>query len=149
MPVLERSALLRYPARDLCALVHDIEAYPAFMPGCVSARIEQVQGDQVRARLAFRIGGLSDHFATENVTEYLEDGRSRISMRLIDGPFRQLSGTWEFIPLSEEACKVTLGLSLEFGNRLLEKTLSPLIERAVRGVMDAFQQRAVALYGKP
>ena len=148
MPQLERSALLRYRARDLCALVNDIEAYPQFMPGCVSARIEQVQGDEVQARLAFRVSGLSDSFSTENRVEHHADGSHRIRMRLVDGPFRQLSGVWDFNPLAEDACKVTLRLSLEIGNRLLEKTLSPWIDRAVNGVMDAFQQRAASVYGK-
>lgn len=149
MPVVERSALLRYRAVDICALVTDVEAYPAFMPGCVSARVEAAEGETVRARLGFRVSGLSDHFATENVAERLEDGAHRIRMRLVDGPFRQLSGVWDFNPLAEDACKVTLRLSLEFGNRLLEKTLAPMIDRAVNGVMDAFQRRAATVYGKP
>ena len=148
MPVLERSALLRYRAGDLCALVGDVEAYPQFMPGCIAARIEQQTGDEVRARLAFRISGLADDFATENITEHLENGAHRIRMRLVDGPFRQLSGVWDFSPLAEDACKVTLRLSLEFGNRLLDTTLSPWIDRAVSGIMDAFKRRAEVLYGK-
>jgi ribosome-associated toxin RatA of RatAB toxin-antitoxin module len=69
-------------------------------------------------------------------------------MRLLDGPFRQLDGHWLFLPLTDTACKVSLQLSLEFGNRLMEVTLAPWIDRAVNGVMDAFRLRADALYGK-
>jgi ribosome-associated toxin RatA of RatAB toxin-antitoxin module len=146
MPAVERSALLRFRAADMHQLVADIEAYPEFLPGCVSARIEQADAEWVRARLGFRVKGLSDSFSTENRNEPLPDGASRIHMRLLDGPFRQLSGVWEFQPLADDACKVSLSLSLDFGNRLLESTLGPMIDRAVRGVMDAFRQRAETIY---
>lgn len=143
MPSLERSTLLKYSAQDMFTLVGDVEAYPQFLPGCVSACVEHVEGPQVRARLGFRVKGLSDSFATEN---RLDD--NRIHMRLLDGPFRQLDGYWHFMPLTDSACKVSLQLSLEFGNRLMEMTLAPWIDRAVNGVMDAFRLRADALYGK-
>src|SRR3546814_2563568 len=81
---LQRSTLLKYSAHDMFTLVGNIEAYPQFLPGCVSARVEHVEGPQVRARLGFRVKGLTDSFATEN---HLDD--NLISMRLLDGPFRQ------------------------------------------------------------
>src|SRR3546814_2159045 len=83
------------------------------------------------------VKGLTDSFATEN---HLDD--NLISMRLLDGPFRQLDGNWHFTPLGDTACKVSLQLSLEFGNRLMEMTLTPWIDRAVNNVMDAFRLRA-------
>src|SRR3546814_4665957 len=51
---LQRSTLLKYSAHDMFTLVGNIEAYPQFLPGCVSARVEHVEGPQVRARLGFR-----------------------------------------------------------------------------------------------
>ncbi|HEY0975620.1 MAG TPA: SRPBCC family protein [Solimonas sp.] len=148
MPTVERSALLAFDAERLCALVHDIEAYPAFMPGCVSATVESREGDRVRARLGFRFSGISDSFATENQAEHLPDGRHRIHMNLLDGPFRALAGVWDFQPLAEGAAKVSLRLTLEFGNRVLETTLGPLLDRAINGAIDAFRRRATELYGK-
>jgi len=144
MASLERSALLKFSAGEMYRLVGDIEAYPQFLPGCTSARIEQVEGEVVRARLGFKVKGLSDSFATEN---RLEQDR-RIHMQLVEGPFRQLAGAWEFIPLAEDACKVTLKLSLEFGNRVLEGTLGPWLDRAVNNLIDAFRERAMELYGR-
>lgn len=144
MPKLERTALLTYSAEELYQLVGDVEAYPQFLPGCVSARVEHTEALLVRARLGFKVKGLTDSFATEN---RMEQGR-RIQMNLLEGPFRQLSGVWEFHPLTERACKVTLRISLEFGSRMLESTLTPLIDRAVGNLIDAFRQRAESVYGK-
>lgn len=146
MPSLERSALLPFSADDVYRLVGDIASYPAFVPGCVSANIDALANpgaDRLKARLGFRAKGLADTFVTEN---RMEPGR-RIDMRLIEGPFRSLGGSWEFQPLAEQACKVTLRINLEFGNRMLELTLTPWIERATAGVMDAFLKRARVLYG--
>lgn len=144
MPKLERSALLTFSADELYRLVGDIESYPQFLPGCVSARVESTEDALVRARLGFKVKGLSDSFATEN---RMEQG-TRIHMKLLEGPFRQLSGAWEFQPLAERACKVTLKISLDFGNRMLESTLAPFINGAIGSVMDAFKQRAESVYGK-
>jgi len=144
MATLERSALLRFPAAAMYELVADVEAYPGFLPGCVAATVEHREDELVRARLGFNVKGLKDSFATEN---RLQPGRS-IRMRLVDGPFRQLDGTWEFLPLAEDACKVTLKLSLDFGSRILEGTLSPWLDRAVNGLIEAFRRRAEALHGQ-
>ena len=143
MPTLERSALLAFSSDELYRLVGDIEAYPQFLPGCVSAQVEHAETARVRARLGFHIKGLSDTFATENVLAH----GSRIEMTLVEGPFRHLSGAWDFYPLAERACKVTLRLSVDFGSRVLESALAPWIGRAVGGVMEAFHQRAQELYG--
>ena len=143
MRKLERSALMPFAADDLYALVADVAAYPTFLPGCVSAQIESDEIDAdgqrlVRARVGFRVSALSDSFATEN---RMQPGR-RIQMRLVQGPFRQLEGVWEFIVLDERACKVSLALTVDFANRLMEATLAPWMDRAVNGIFEAFRQRA-------
>ncbi len=148
MPTVERSALLAFGAEQLRTLVNDIEAYPQFMPGCVSACIEARDGTRIRARLGFRLSGLSDSFSTENEASQLPDGSLRIHMNLLDGPFKQLAGVWDFQPLADDAAKVSLRLTLEFGNRLLETTLGPWLDRAINGVIDAFRRRAIEIYGK-
>ena len=143
MRKLERSALMPFAAADLYGLVADVAAYPEFLPGCVSAQIESDEllqsGERlVRARLGFRVSALSDSFATEN---RMQPGR-RIEMRLLQGPFRQLEGVWEFLALDERACKVSLALSVDFASRIMEATLAPWMDRAVNGIIDAFRQRA-------
>ncbi|HEX7930048.1 MAG TPA: type II toxin-antitoxin system RatA family toxin, partial [Sphingomicrobium sp.] len=42
-----------------------------------------------------------------------------IDMVLRDGPFRKLSGRWQFRALDESSCKVTLTLDFESSNKLL------------------------------
>lgn len=147
MRTLDRSALMPYPAADLFDLVADVSSYPEFLPGCVGAQIELDEAledgqRRVRARVAFRVSALSDSFVTEN---RMQPGR-RIEMRLLQGPFRELSGVWDFLVLDERACKVSLALSVDFANRLMEITLAPWMDRAVGSIMDAFRKRAEQRY---
>ena len=146
MRKLDRSALMSFSAAELYALVADVAAYPQFLPGCTLAEVETDElrdGERwVRARVSFRVKGLSDSFATENRMQ----ADQRIEMRLLEGPFRSLSGVWTFTPLAEQACKVSLSLSVDFANRLVEATLAPWIDRAVSGVIDAFRLRAEQQY---
>ena len=147
MARVERTALLAFDADRLLALVEDVERYPEFLPGCTAAAVEQRDGDRVRARLGFRIKGLADSFATENETRLGEDGVRSLRMRLVQGPFRSLAGEWRFQPLGEGACKVSLGVDLDFGVRALEALFGKQIEQAVAGVIAAFKARAEALHG--
>ena len=147
MRTLERSALMPYAASDLFELVADVAAYPEFLPGCVGAQIEldEMQADgqhRVRARVSFKVSALSDSFVTENL---MQAGR-RIEMRLLQGPFRQLSGVWDFLVLDEQACKVSLALSVDFANKLMEVTLAPWMDSAVGSIMEAFRKRAQKRY---
>ena len=45
-------------------------------------------------------------------------------MQLRDGPFRKLSGRWQFHALDESACKVTLTLDFEPRSRLLAPAMA-------------------------
>ena len=40
-------------------------------------------------------------------------------MQLVDGPFRHLSGTWNFLPLGEGGCKVSLALDFDYSGVLM------------------------------
>lgn len=149
MARVERSALLAFDPAQLLALVQDVERYPEFLPGCTAAAIEQREDQKVLARLGFRIKGVSDSFATEN--EWIaEDGSGALGlrMRLVQGPFRRLSGEWRFLPLGKGASKVSLTVDLDFGPRALEALFGGQLEQAVIGVIAAFKARAESLYGR-
>lgn len=146
MPRLERSLLLPHAASDMFALVQDIEAYPQFLPGCVLATIESVQGNETRASLGFALKGLQDRFTTINRAVSLLDTPVRIEMELMHGPFRRLRGEWAFTPLDAQASKVCLSIDIEFGNRMMEGVLTPVLGRSVAAIMDAFRRRAELLY---
>ena len=66
-------------------------------------------------------------------------------MRLVDGPFRSLDGTWEFLPLGEQGCRVELRLHYEFSNRVIEKIVGPVFSHIANTFVEAFVRRAEGL----
>lgn len=145
MKSLQRSMLVPYSASEAFRVVADVESYALFLPGCVQAQVEASTGDDwLRARIGFRLKGLADSFVTENRMRQAQ----RIDMQLVEGPFRELSGHWEFRALSDQGCKVSLTLAVDFGNRLMDATLGPWIDRATGSIVDAFSQRMRVCYGQ-
>ena len=88
-------------------------------------------------------GGISQQFSTHN---RLVPGKS-IEMRLVEGPFSQLHGLWEFKALGEKACKISLDLTFDYAGPLVKATLGPLFTQAANTMVDAFCQRAKQLHG--
>lgn len=143
MTHIQRSALLPYTAEQMYDLVNRVEHYPEFLPWCSEAHVLEESDDAMRARLTIAKAGLRQSFTTRNA---LVPGR-QIQMQLEDGPFSNLQGTWEFKPLSEQACKISLDLHFEYSGPIMRATLGPLFNHAANTLVDAFSQRAKELYG--
>lgn len=143
MTTINKSALVRYSAAEMFALVNDIESYPQFLPWCRSARILSREPDEVRATLELARGGIQKSFTTSNRLQ----ANKMIEIRLVEGPFRHLNGFWRFDPLSEQASKVSLDMTFEFAP-LLDFVISPVFHPIADSLVDAFHKRAVEVYGK-
>jgi len=57
------------------------------------------------------------------------------------------SSDWQFTPLAEQACKVSLELSFEFNNPLLAMTMNKKLEEMAGRQVDAISERAKQTYG--
>ena len=68
-------------------------------------------------------------------------------MKLLDGPFKQLDGSWRFRPLGDNACKVEFHLHYEFSSRLLEKAVGPVFNHIANTFVESFVKRAQQVYG--
>jgi ribosome-associated toxin RatA of RatAB toxin-antitoxin module len=70
-----------------------------------------------------------------------------MTMRLLEGPFKHLNGTWHFKPLREDACKIDFDLQYEFSNKLIEQIIGPVFNMIANSFIDAFSKRAEVVYG--
>jgi ribosome-associated toxin RatA of RatAB toxin-antitoxin module len=70
-------------------------------------------------------------------------------MRLVDGPFSNLDGTWRFVPVGEgqRACRVELDLTYSFKSATLAAVVGPVFDRIAGSLVDAFVKRAEQVYG--
>lgn len=140
---INRSALLPYKPKQLFDLVNDIEAYPSYMDGCVGAEVMFRNNEMVEARLDLSKGGVSHSFSTRNRMVDAE----HIKLELIEGPFDRFEGIWEFQPLGDSACKVSLSLNFNVNNAVLGAAVGKLFDRVTANLVDAVEKRAKELYG--
>jgi ribosome-associated toxin RatA of RatAB toxin-antitoxin module len=125
-------------------LVADVEKYPQFMPWCGGANVSAQNEHGMQASITIAFAGIKQTFTTRNKHQY----PSCIELELVDGPFSTLTGKWEFIALSEDACKVLFTLNYQFSNRTLETLVGPVFNRIASSFIDSFTQRAQVCYGE-
>jgi ribosome-associated toxin RatA of RatAB toxin-antitoxin module len=151
---VDRSVLVPYSCAQMYALVRDVERYPRFLPWCSASQVQGVAApapgagvpgtdDVIEARVDLSYLGVHSYFVTRNVHRFPYS----IVLTLVDGPFRELRGSWNFHALGEHACKVTLELEYRFAAGLLGRVVAPVFERIANSLIDAFARRAQDLYG--
>ena len=145
MSRIERSALVRYSAEQMFALVNDVESYPQFLPWCAEASERERSADLVEGTLVVARGGVRQSFTTRNRLYPPE----RIDIQLVSGPFAELNGSWTFSPLRAGACKVQLNLEFQIASGVLQRVFAPFFEEIAESLVDAFVARARQLYGAP
>jgi len=143
MTVVEKSALVKFSAQQMFDLVNDIEAYPRFLPWCGGSRILKREGDIVEAELLISKGGFRKSFSTRNV---IDEG-GRITVSLLEGPFSYLEGTWDFMPLREDASKISLNLEFEMPGVLANLAFGAVFNQICNTMVSSFTQRAKEIYG--
>ncbi|SBR51934.1 MULTISPECIES: type II toxin-antitoxin system RatA family toxin [unclassified Halomonas] len=144
MPTVNRSALVRHTPKQMFDLVNDFERYPEFLPGCRRARLLEQDDDHLIGEMTLGRAGVEQSVTTRNDLFAPE----RIEMSLVSGPFKRLKGRWQFIPMGDGACKVSLDMEFEFANRLLGMAFGKLFQQIAGQLVDAFTRRADELHGR-
>jgi coenzyme Q-binding protein COQ10 len=144
MTVHAEKRVVRHSPEQLYALVADVRSYPQFLPWCLAARIRHQ--DEVSLAADLIIGF---RMFREKFTSYvdLDADALEINVRYAEGPFRYLTNKWRFLP-HEEGCEIDFYVDFEFNSRLLQSVIETLFTEAVRRMVQAFETRADALYGK-
>jgi len=125
-------------------LVTDVSAYPQFMPWCTGTEVLSRDSDGMVARIDFAVGGVGKSFTTRNTHQpYTE-----VDITLVEGPFSQLTGRWFFEPLGDEGCKISLFLEYDFSSKMVSMVVGPVFSQIASSLVDAFQKRAVEVYGQ-
>lgn len=130
-------------------LVVGVGDYPTFLPWCERAEVLQQFEHGMTARLHLAYAGVRHAFTTRN--DHVTDRSVKLS--LVDGPFSELAGTWQFVPLAvpggdqAKACRIEFELRYAFSSRALEIVVSPVFDRIANTFVDAFVKRAEQVYG--
>lgn len=138
-----RTALVLHPANDMYQLVLDVNSYPDFLSWCTRAQVLEQSAELQLARLDVSLGGLNQSFTTRN---RLVPGEL-LTLSLVEGPFRHLSGEWRFDALAEKGSKVSLRLSFDFSSSVLSAAFRRGFARVADKLVLDFSRRADQVYG--
>ena len=145
MSHINRSALVHYSPAEMYQLVNDVVEYPKFLPWCRSSQVKSETATEMVASVEIAKGVLNKTFTTRN--KLRKD--VRIDLELVDGPFKRLSGHWQFDALkTADACKVNLDLEFEFDSAMMSIAAKPIFTQIANSLVDAFCKRAVDVYGE-
>ncbi len=143
MTVVQKSALVKFSALQMFELVNNIEDYPKFLPWCSGSRIMKSGDDFVEAELIISKGGFNKSFSTRNKI----DPAGVITVSLLDGPFSYLEGVWNFLPLREDASKISLDLEFEMSGKLASLAFGVVFNQICNTMVTSFTDRAKQVYG--
>ena len=144
MHKVEKTVLVGHSAAQMFTLVDAVEDYPKFLPWCGGADLLERTETSTSATLHINYHGIKQQFTTENLKTF----PNHMSINLKNGPFKHLYGSWSFIALRENACKIEFSLNYEFANGFLEKIIAPVFNHIATTFVDGFVARADKVYKK-
>ena len=137
-----KQASVEYSAEQMFRLVNDIQSYPEFLPWCTATNILEQRENALTASVSIAVGKIKQSFTTANAMQPY----SSIQMDLVEGPFKELSGYWQFRD-ENGSCRVSLDMRFEFKNRLVKHALGAAFQKITNSLVDAFIDRAHHVYG--
>jgi coenzyme Q-binding protein COQ10 len=142
MPTHSASRTLPYSCEQLFDLAADVESYPEYLPGWVSARSLERTGNRLRVeqRLGLKL------FTLPFITTAVLDRPQQIRIHSDDGPFRLLQIEWCFEPAGPGYCTVSLDFDYRLRSSLFEQMAAALFDHASPEIITRFHRRAQLLY---
>ena len=149
MPTHSETRVMPYSAQQMFDLVADVARYPEFLPWNSAARIRARKaveggGEVLEADLVISFKLFRERFGSR-VT--LWPAAHKIDTEYLDGPFKYLKSWWRFADRPEGGCDVEFFVDFEFKNAILAGVIGLVFDEAMRRIVCAFEDRAVALYG--
>jgi len=138
MHKVRKNAIVFHSKDKMYRLVDLIENYPNFLPWCGSTKIIERNNNKTIASIEINFKGIKQTFTTEN-TKKIND---KMIIKLINGPFKSLSGEWLFKEMAKDSCLIELKLEYEFSNIILEKLISPVFNIIANTFIDEFIKEA-------
>lgn len=145
MPIIRRSQKEPFSAKQMYQLVNDVDSYPQFLPWCKGSRIIKSTPNMMEASILIAKGPLNKWFTTRN--NLIED--EKITLSLVDGPFKHLNGEWRFNDLPDGSSEVHLMIDFDFSFGPARLLLTPIFENIAGSMVSAFSAQAKVRYGKP
>jgi coenzyme Q-binding protein COQ10 len=139
----EAARSLPYASVALFDLAADLERYPQYLPGWISARVYGREAEICYAEQVVGFGPVRMQFRTTARLQRPE----HIEITSDDSRFSHFHLLWRFESGSGRDSAVTLRVELELRSRFLQSWLERTGHGTAAAVLRAFEQRAEQVYG--
>jgi len=138
MITIKKHAFVFHSREKMFNLVDQVEDYSDFLPWCGGAEVIVRTGKITEAKVLINYHNVKQSFTTRNVKIF----PSKMNINLVKGPFKTLKGTWNFIEIEKDTCKIEFELQYEFSNYILDKLISPVFNIIANTFIDNFVTKA-------
>ncbi|NCP62823.1 MAG: type II toxin-antitoxin system RatA family toxin [Alphaproteobacteria bacterium] len=146
MPRFQDKHSLPFTPKQLYDIVLDIEKYPDFLPWCTRSEIIE-RLDEEGKLYASVSAGYALYSETYLSKVFFQDAK-RIEATYIEGPFKNLHTLWLFNE-HPKGCELLFSVDFEFETGLLNTVAKHMFTQVTEKMVEAFIQRAHALYAPP
>lgn len=143
MPKHSETRALPYSPEQMFDLVADVGRYGEFLPWVSAVRVRSNSDTQMVADLIVGFKGLRESFTSR--VEKQRPGHIRVDY--LEGPLKHLNNDWKFRSDGKGGCHVDFCVDFAFKNRVFEMLAGQVFDRALRKMINAFEERAARLYG--
>lgn len=143
MPRFGVSRMLPYRREDLFDLAADVERYPEFLPGWLSAEVRRREASVYVTDQVVGFGPIQQRFTSTTVLRRPE----AIAVTSIDPAFETFELNWTFEPRAGDRSKVELSGELELRTPILRHLFGRAVVRQVDAILSAFEGQARKILG--
>lgn len=136
------SGVLPFTCEQAFDLAADIERYPEFLSGWVSARILKRESDIWCVDQIVGLGPLRLQFTSQAALHR----PGRIDVTSTEAPFELFSLSWLVDAVPPAGCRVSIIAQVELRSRILQRMVNQVLPAAVDSVISAFEARAHQVY---
>lgn len=142
MPRHNETRRLPYTPEQMFDLVADVGRYPEFLPWVTAVRIRSNNDTQMVADVIVGFKGLRETFTSK----VAKTRPASIHVDYVEGPLKHLHNDWKFRADGEGGTLVDFCVDFAFKNRVFEMLAGQVFDRALRKMINAFEERAAKLY---
>lgn len=143
MPRHRETRTLPYSPEQMYALVADVARYGEFLPWVSAVRVRSDSDTEMVADLMVGFKALREKFTSK----VAKRRPTSIHVDYVDGPLKFLHNDWTFTSDGKGGSIVDFSIDFEFKSRLFEMIAGQMFDRALRMMINAFEERAAKLYG--
>ncbi len=143
MPKHTETRRLPYTPEQMFDLVADVGRYGEFLPWVSAVRVRSNSETEMVADLIVGFKGLRETFSSRVEKQRPE----HIRVDYLEGPLKHLHNDWQFRPDGQGGCLVDFEVDFTFKSRVFEMLAGQVFDRALRMMINAFEERAARLYG--